>query len=184
MKYLVGTNPLLHQFIGTNPQETPIPSVFLQEPTCRRHQSPLLLCRNQPVGDTNALYYLLFHQVSSLIIPSLCLLVSSTFMRSTCCFFLHDFYLLLHPSPGLLLPKLVAFGFFQRTNLHKMPHIQFFKSSSKISAISTLKPLLCILQILESKMSQKEVIAKNSKQNCLKHVSRSFKNTKFLKSYL
>jgi hypothetical protein len=63
--------------------------------------------------------------------------------RSSCCFFLHQVYSLLLPSPGLLttssftrsnqnlnfqmvtFSKLVVLGLFPRMNLYNMPHIQF-----------------------------------------------------------
>ena len=78
MKDVVGTNLLLHQFIRNNLQETPITSTSLYELSYRRHQSPLLICRNrprrhqspmllcrhQPMEDTNPLCYLLYNLFS------------------------------------------------------------------------------------------------------------------------
>lgn len=118
MKDIISTNLLLHQFVGTNIYETPIPYAIFQTTNDRRHQSPLFICRHQPIGDNNPLCLFVgtnlqetpIHsvalQVPTYIIESTfvftMLSISSTFTKSGLFFYLHKVCYLLPPSPGLL----------------------------------------------------------------------------------
>lgn len=114
-----------------------------------------------------------FHQVCLLLLPSLGLLVTSSFTMSTSYFILHQVYF----SQNLLL--LASSEECTYTTCHIFNFANPFMKNSTTSAHN----FFFSSRFHNLKHLRNKVIAKNSKLTCLKHVLGARKNTNFLISY-